>query len=163
MRVYLDKLLAALEKSYPEGLTVSELRERFSFEIDDTIHDAVRGRLIFYPNYHPGGNFLPQTKIYLDVKGLELLNQMKMKEAVDKLDVSINNFNKSSDKYSKKSIELTYAVYVFTILVVALPIYEKSIQLFNVSPVAEIVWLLIGIVVIAESMLIYYNKVWKKE
>ncbi len=107
--------------------------------------------------------YIDSISYVLTAKGLEYLNQIRIKTAIEKLDSSINKFNVSSDKYSKKLIELTYAVYVFTILVVALPIYEKSIQLFNVSPVAEIVWLLIGIVVIAESMLIYYNKVWKKE
>ncbi|MDO9098999.1 MAG: hypothetical protein Q7U60_12885, partial [Candidatus Methanoperedens sp.] len=157
MRHYLGELLETLEESYPEGLRVSELRERFSLDIDDRIHDAVRGRLIFYPNYDPGGNFLPQTKIYLDVNGFGLLNQMKMKEAVDRLDVSIRRFNESNDKYSKELIYLTRAIYTFTIIVVALPIYEKIIQLFKVSPLAEIVSLSLGVLGIVAFMLLYFH------
>jgi hypothetical protein len=107
MRHYLDELLKALEKSYPDGLKVSDLREKFSSDTDEIIHDAVRGKLIFYPVYHPGGNFGSGDKIYLDVNGFGLLNQMKMKEAVDQLDVSIKGFNESSDKSYEKIIDLT--------------------------------------------------------
>ncbi len=116
MRHYLGELLEALEESYPDGLTVSELREKFSSDIDDTIHDAVRGHLIFYPIYDPGGNFLAESIIYLDVNGFGLLNQMKMKEAVDQLDVSIRKFDESSDKSSKIIQRYTAMLIVLTIL-----------------------------------------------
>ncbi|CAG0994714.1 hypothetical protein METP2_02840 [Methanosarcinales archaeon] len=157
MRHYLGELLQALEKSYPHGLTVSELREKFSSDTDDIIHDAVRGKLILYPIYDPGGNFRVGDIIYLDVNGFGLLNQMKMKEAVDTLDLSIRRFNESSDKYSKEMVYLTWAIYTFTIIVVAIPIYEKFIQLFNVSPIAEIVWLFVGVLGIVALMLLYFQ------
>jgi hypothetical protein len=84
-------------------------------------------------------------------------------KAYNQINDSINKFNESSDKYSKKLIELTYAVYVFTIIVVALPIYEKVLQLFKVSPTAEIFWLLVAVVVIAGGMATYYNKIYEKK
>lgn len=157
MRHYLGELLQALETSYPAGLTVSELRVKFSSDTDGIIHDAVHGKLILSPIYDPGGNFRDGDIIYLDVNGFGLLNQMKMKEAVDTLDNSIKGFNKSSDKYSKELVDLTWAIYTFTIIVAALPIYEKIIQLYNVSPIAEIVWLFVGVLGIAAFMILYFH------
>ena len=75
MRDYLGKLLKALDESYPEGLTVSKLREKFSSDIDGTIHDAKLGRLIFNPIYDLGGNFLAESIIYLDVNVFGLLDE----------------------------------------------------------------------------------------
>jgi hypothetical protein len=128
MRHYLGELLEALEKSYPDGLTVNELHEKFSSEIDGTIHDAVRGHLILYPIYDPGGNFGAGDRIYLDVNGFGLLNQMKMKEAIDQLDVSIRRFNESSDKSSKtielynaRLVNLTLLLVVLTVALLVIP------------------------------------------
>jgi len=162
MRHYLGELLQALEKSYPDGLKVSELREKFFSETDAIIHDAVRGQLIFFNTYDQGGSFLPESLIYLNVNGFGLLNQMKMKEAVDQLDRSINKFSDLSDKSSEELIYLTKAIIVFTIIVAAIPLNEKILQLINInSPLGWIIGYFMC-VSIATLMLYYFDKHYKK-
>jgi hypothetical protein len=102
------------------------------------------------------------TSDYLIVspKGFEYLNPIKIKKAIEQLDASIKKFNESSDISSKKMIELTFAIYIFTIIVVALPIYEKIIQLFKISPIYEIIWLIVGVVFIVAFMWVWFYKIY---
>lgn len=97
---------------------------------------------------------------YLTIKGVQYLNQLRIEKSIEQLDASIKQFNESSDKSSKKMIELTFAIYIFTIIVVALPIYEKIIQLFKISPFYEIIWLFVSVVFIAAFMSVWFYKIY---
>jgi hypothetical protein len=44
--------------------------------------------------------------------------------------------------------------------VVALPIYEKIIQLFKISPIYEIIWLIVGVVFIVAFMWVWFYKIY---
>jgi hypothetical protein len=91
--------------------------------------------------------------LFLTITGFELLNQIRIKNAIEK-------FNESSDKYSKKIIELTFAVYVFTIIVATTPLIEKILQLRNSNdPLNWILLYLLFLIAIAGTMIIYY-KIW---
>lgn len=124
MEDYLKKLLGALDKSYPESLlTLGELRQKVSdlhqIQVsDDLIHEAISRELIFYPPYKPNSSLGADDSIGLGIKGFELLNQIRIKEALGQLDDSIKKFNKSSDKASYTITILTLAMTILTVVIV---------------------------------------------
>ncbi len=107
----------------------------------------------------------------LTITGFQYLNQIRIKKAIEDLndsihrfkvsndksskniEVSINEFSESSDKYSKELIELTQAIYIFTIIVAALPIYEKILH----GNFYEAILLFGGVGVIVAIMLMYFK------
>ncbi len=106
----------------------------------------------------------------LTITGFQYLNQMEIKKTImdlnetiekfnessnkayNQLNDSIRQFNESSDKYSKELVDLTRSINVFTIIVVALPIYEKILQ----RNYYEAILLSISVVFIAAFMLIFF-------
>ena len=94
MQLYLGELLEKLDKVYPKSLTVQELRQEIAIDVDGTIQEAMSRQLITYPSYKPDSPLGTGDRISLGIKGFELLNQIRIKKAIEDL-------NKSSDKASK--------------------------------------------------------------
>lgn len=108
MQYYFIKLLETLDNSESDSLTVGELREKISNDIDETIRGAVDEKLIIYPNFKSDGGTLGNgERVYLNSKGFEFLNQIRMKEAIEK-------FNKSSDNTANVLIMLTLLLVYLT-------------------------------------------------
>lgn len=134
MRYYLDELLEALEKEYPKSLTVNSLRKKIGDDVDGTIHEAVSRELITYPTYKPNGGTLgTDDRVFLGIKGFEVLNQIKIKEAIEdfnessnkastQLNDSIKSFNESNDKASKTLNRYTILLIILTLFLAALTI-----------------------------------------
>lgn len=168
MQSKLSDLLEELDKAYPERkgkLTVNELLERdIPFEL---ILEGLNKGLILNAdepkiNRTYDKDMNRAISCILSITGFEYLNQIRLKTAVEQLDDSIKKFNESSDKSSRKMIELTWAIYTFTVIVVALPIFEKVLPLLKLPPVAEIVSLIGSVLLIVIFMSKFY-KVYEKK
>lgn len=161
MQSKLSDLLEELDKAYPERkgkLTVDELLNRdIPFEL---ILEGLNKGLILNAdepkiNRTYDKDMNRAISCILSITGFEYLNQIRLKTAVEK-------FNESSDKSSRKMIELTWAIYTFTVIVVALPIFEKVLPLLKLPPVDEIV-LLIGSVLLIAIFMYEFYKVYEKK
>lgn len=125
MRHYLGKLLEELDKEYPNAITLNELRQIISHDVDDTILEAMKRDLICYPTYKPNsiqGTIGLYDKYILSSGGFEILNQIKIKETIEQLDLSIKKFNESSDRTSKLLNKYTLLLIILTIFLACLTI-----------------------------------------
>lgn len=130
MRAYLGELLEELESAYPKPLTVGSLQKKLGDDVDGTIREAVSRGLITYPTYKQNGGTLgTDDRVYLGIKGFEVLNQIKIKEAIEEFNESSNkasnqlkelikNFKESSDKSSRMLNSYTLLLVIFTIFLV---------------------------------------------
>jgi hypothetical protein len=166
MQDELTKLLESIEAApFGRKLTVRELisegnpSEEIIVERRGLLKDAHQNGLIkdFTGQSKPeGSSDRENMECILTVKGIEYLNQIRIKNAIEK-------FNKSSDESSEKIIALTYAIYVFTVIVVAIPIFEKVQQIFPTNPISEISEIFIFIGGIVVIFLLYYRIKFERE
>jgi hypothetical protein len=154
-RLSQSQLKTILKKWYAPNITENLIKEAYQIDLIRNTTDPIR--------QHGLNDVNDNTQFFLTIKGFEFLNQIRIKKALEKLDDSINKFNVSSENASKKMIELTFAIYAFTVIVVALPIYEKSIQFSKVNPPYDIIWLLVYVVSTVAVMLVYFYKFYEKK
>ncbi|MCZ7401248.1 MAG: hypothetical protein O8C61_03410 [Candidatus Methanoperedens sp.] len=140
---YIGELLKELNTKSPDYVTLGELRKSINV-LDGTIHEARRKDLIVvYPKSKSGIN--NQDKITINIKGIELLNQILITKTLEELNNSVQNFktsniessknietaisnlnnsiqkfNESSDKYSIVNIFLAMVLVFFTIVLIRL-------------------------------------------
>jgi len=94
---YLGELLEALDKVRPKSLTLDELHQKGI--PTDTILDAMDRDLIrAHSRRYEKENVHGKMPYNLTGNGFELLNQVRMKKAIDDLDESINNFKNSNER-----------------------------------------------------------------
>lgn len=136
----LECLLEILDKTPKHKLTGREIKDELKDRkippniLEKLILDAFESGLITPDS--PTQKTEASNSAYIDGisyvltnKGLDRLTQIRIKNTIEQLDKSIKKFNESSDKSSNKMIELTWAIYTFTIIVAALPINEKCRQM----------------------------------
>lgn len=64
MQLYIGELLDKLDKVYPEPLTVEYLRQEIAQDVDGTIHEAIKRKLITNPTNKPDSSSLAPGKAF---------------------------------------------------------------------------------------------------
>ena len=140
----LEAVLIELDKYFPEGLCIADLynllKDKFDIDprnttnkqkikFDNTIAVMINESLLFVQKWdmeevdgflqNPANRVLKDTiRCTLNIKGYELLNQIRIKHSIKGLDTSIKNFNTSSNRWSKWLTYFTFALVVLTIVLV---------------------------------------------
>ena len=128
MELILGDLLEFMDKHYPHEVSFIELSQHgFSQEI---IAESFDKDFIGNTHLYKGGiSVMPSkgTGLVLTSNGFLALNQIRMKKATEILNDSIKKFDKSSEKYSKTMVKLTWAILGLTI-VLSIPIIYGAIN-----------------------------------
>ena len=179
MQENLGNLLEELDSAYPEcKLTTNELMEKgipSDLILDGFARDLIRdansplvAKIVGIDN-----RAIP---CIITIKGFEYLNQIRIKKTIEKLDTSINKFNESNDESSNKIdvsinkfnnsseisskilVELTQAIYTFTLILVAIPLIDKILGLKGLEgPIYWIIGYIVIVIVVVAVMLICFE------
>lgn len=101
----LENLLEYFYKTFPNPFTGEELEKKFSVEL---VNRAISSRLIYPLN----------DKYNLTDTGLGMIIQLRTKQAIDKLNIAIKEFDESSKRFSKYMFWLTLIYTISTLLIV---------------------------------------------
>ena len=129
MQKDLIDLLKKLESSYPKNLTLGEFRKEE--EDSQTFSHAFARGLVEVSNGSPFMAFNRSSYNYtlrcnLSSKGFDLLNRIRLEEAIEKLDSSIKKFNESSDKSANIIKNLTIVILIMAIVQVAITLVNRT-------------------------------------
>lgn len=101
MKTTLNDLLVDFDYAFPDGISNKDLEKRYSVKL---VNRASSSGLIY----------LVGSTYYISEMGLGMVIQTRTKKAIDKLDYSIKEFNKSSNRWA---LILTFLTFVMLIAV----------------------------------------------
>lgn len=157
MQANFGDLLEEIDKAGKITVEVLEKKgfDRSLIELVGKYYDLIR--LDIFPDRVISNPLNASDYLIVSPKGFEYLNPIKIKKAIEQ-------FNESSDNYSKKLIDLTSAIYVFTVIVAAIPLIDKVLQLTNLNnPLFWIFSYFVLIITMVAVMLIFFKKYYGKK
>ena len=121
MELMLGDLLEELDGYYPAGYPIKELEKRFNPRLlhEARADGAIRERIVLGKS----------EGMVLTVQGYTILNQIRLKKATDSLNNSIKEFDKSSQRYSRKVIGLTIAMGILALvqlIILLIPLFTQA-------------------------------------
>ena len=113
------KLLNLLDKEYPSNLHIKEIiKKGINFAlISEADEEGLIAHISSEPLVYKDSRINQYAKLWITVKGYQLLNQVRTKNKIKNLNRSIEKFDNVSNKLSKRLLLLTYILIFLSIII----------------------------------------------